>query len=83
MRHILVNIPQPVPPPQPTYDLIGLTEDEMQGLRALTGKLIWDDKILHDVHEKLKGALGGDYSTYSVKASSGYVGTLSLHTKPR
>lgn len=57
--------PKPVPPPEPTYDLTGLTRDEAWFLHDLLGKLIATDDtgVAHDemyqaLDKKLTGRLG-------------------------
>ena len=39
MAKIIPHIPKPVPPPEPTYDLVGLTKLEVRVIKSLLGRM--------------------------------------------
>ncbi len=68
MPEIIKNGPPPPPVPPSTYDILGLTEEEMHFLRDLIGKVSRVDNVLHGLYNKLYKSLGSPSAWYTFSA---------------
>jgi hypothetical protein len=67
---VVRHVPEPVPQPPATYDILGLTEDEIKILLYALGRTNWDDaaaagctdnNVGYDLYSRLYHGLPHEY----------------------